>query len=377
MGGRSGTSVRRQTLNAEAKTGIGAALGVLLIVAGVEVVGGTGTSAGEWLAIAPFLAAAFAPWRPVAAVGVLAFTLAAVTAMLEPGGLTLGDVAMLIGLAMATMAAIAVSIFRQIQNERYADLVKLATVTQEAVLRPFGPQVGQLAVAGRYVSASAAADIGGDLYEALDTPFGVRMIIGDVTGKGLDAIRMANLVLGAYRQVAFERSDLRDIVADLDRTVSRAAGEEEFVTAALVEERGGTLTVLNCGHPGPLLLRQGRVIPLDPPRTAPPLGLGPKVEARVEHLEPGDRLLLYTDGLAEARRAGEFFPTPTRAWALLGHGTVEHGLASLESALVEWVPRGELEDDIALLLLEYTGAAPEAEPAVPSWQIGGAPAGRP
>ena len=61
---------------------------------------------------------------------------------------------------------------------------------------------------------------------------------------------------------------------------------------------------------------------------------------------------------------------------LLGHGTVKHGLASLESALVEWVPHGELEDDIALLLLEYTGAAPEADPAVPSWQIGGTPANR-
>src|SRR5690606_40347365 len=59
---------------------------------------------------------------------------------------------------------------------------------------------------------------------------------------------------------------------------------------SLVEERGGTLTVVNCGHPAPLLLRHGRVIPLDPPQTAPPLGLSPKVQPRVEHLEPGDRL---------------------------------------------------------------------------------------
>jgi serine phosphatase RsbU (regulator of sigma subunit) len=233
-----------------------------------------------------------------------------------------------------------------------------------------GPNVGQLAVAGRYVSASEAADIGGDLYEALDTPFGVRMIIGDVKGKGVDAVRLASLVLGAYRQVAFERSDLRDIVTDLDRTVSRFVGDEDFVTAALVEERGGTLTVVNCGHPAPLLLRHGRVISLDPPASAPPLGLAPKVAPRVVHLEPGDRLLLYTDGLADARRAGEFFPTTDRAWALLGHGTVQHGLSSLESALAEWV-RGQFDDDIALLLLEYTGAAPETEPAVPSWEIGG------
>src|SRR6185503_15589732 len=130
------------------------------------------------------------------------------------------------------------------------------------------------------------------------------------------------------------------------------------------------LTVVNCGHPAPLLLRRGQVIALEPPRPAPPLGLSPAVQTRVEHLEPGDRLLLYTDGLAEARRSGEFFPTAERAWALLGHGTVQHGLASLESALVEWV-RGHLDDDIALLLLEYTGAAPPAEPEVPSWDIGG------
>jgi hypothetical protein len=357
---------RRHALTSEAIAGLGAAVGVLLVVTGVQVIAGADATVA-WLVIAPFLAATFAPWRWVVGIGALATAICAVIAALQPQQIY---IATGIGMALATPVAVAVSVIRQAQNERYAELVKLATVAQEAVLSPLGPQVGQLVVAGRYVSASAAADIGGDLYEAVDTPYGVRMIIGDVTGKGIDAVRTASVVLGAYRHVAYERPDLRDVVADLDRAVSRTAGDEEFVTAALVEERGGTLTVVNCGHPAPLLLRHGRAIPLDPPRTAPPLGLQPTVQTRVEHLEPGDRLLLYTDGLAEARRAGEFFPTQERAWALLGHGTVEHGLASLESALVEWV-RGQFNDDIALLLLEYTGAAPEAEPAVPSWEIGG------
>ena len=362
---------RRHPLTAEAWAGLGSAVAVLVVVTGVELLEGPGPAMVPWLAIAPFLAAAFAPWRYVVAVGALATVLAAVNAFFNPLGASEMDIASVVGMSLVTLAAVAVSIVRQVQNERYAQLVKLATVAQETVLSPLGPNVGQLAVAGRYVSASEAADIGGDLYEALDTPFGVRMIIGDVKGKGVDAVRLASLVLGAYRQVAFEQSDLRDIVTDLDRTVSRFVGDEDFVTAALVEERGGTLTVVNCGHPAPLLLRHGRVITLDPPTSAPPLGLGPKVAPRVVHLEPGDRLLLYTDGLADARRAGEFFPTTDRAWALLGHGTVEHGLSSLESALVEWV-RGQFDDDIALLLLEYTGAAPEAESAVPSWEIGGA-----
>lgn len=374
---------RRHALTVEAGAGLGAAIGVLLVVAGVEVIEGPGPGVVAWLAIAPFIAAAFAPWRWVVGVGALATATAALIVCIDTGGseaegeTQLGPV---IGLALATLGSVAVSVIRQTQNERYAELVKLARVAQEAVLSPLGPRVGQLAVAGRYVSASAAADIGGDLYEALDTPFGVRMIIGDVTGKGIDAVRTASLVLGAYRHVAYERSDLRDIVADLDRAVARSAGDEEFVTAALVEERGGTLTVVNCGHPAPLLLRHGRVIPLDPPTTAPPLGLSPKVIPRVERLEPGDRLLLFTDGLGEARRAGrtsgDFFPIQERAWALLGHGTVVHGLASLESALVEWV-RGQFDDDIALLLLEYTGAAPQPEPAVPSWEIGGTAVSRP
>ena len=182
----------------------------------------------------------------------------------------------------------------------------------------------------------------------------MRIIIGDVRGKGLDAVRLASIVLGSYRHVAYERADLRAIVADLDRAVARSVGDEDFVTAALVEERGGTLTIVNCGHPAPLLLRRGEVIPLEPPAPAPPLGFMPVVRPRVERLEPGDRLLLFTDGLGEARRDGEFFPTADRAWRLLGHGTVGDGLASLETALVEWV-HGRLDDDIALVLLEYTG----------------------
>jgi len=359
---------RRSTLTPEATAGLGAALAVVLIVSVIQLVGGSSAMVVGWLAIAPFLAAAFAPWRYVVGIGLLAATTTLITGVARSAQLE-SLVASVLGMVLVTTGAVAVAVVRQSQASRYAELSRLAEIAREAVLRPIGPQVGQLAVAGRYVSASAAAGVGGDLYEALDTRYGVRMIIGDVRGKGIDAVRLASIVLGAYRHVAYETPDLRAVVTELDKAVSRAIGDEDFVTAALVEERGGTLTVVNCGHPSPLLLRHGRAIVLDPEEPAPPLGLGPVVSARVEHLEPGDRLLLYTDGLAEARRAGEFFPTVDRAWGLLGHGTVEHGLSSLESALGAWV-RGRFDDDIALILLEYTGAAPEPERAVPSWEIG-------
>jgi phosphoserine phosphatase RsbU/P len=95
----------------------------------------------------------------------------------------------------------------------------------------------------------------------------------------------------------------------------------------------------------------------------------PAPEPRTQRLEPGDRILVFTDGLTEARREGEFFPLHERSWRILGHGTVEDGLTSLENALSTWVS-GQLDDDIALLLFEYSGGATEREPAqrTPVWE---------
>ena len=359
----------RGPMSSNFRAGIGTALVLLAIIVAVELADGPAPNYIGLLAAVPFLTAVFVPWREVLAVGALATAVGILFGSL-PDGLTMQTSVNITGIMLSTAIAAVAGTLRAKQAERLVEMSRLASVAQTAVLQPLGPRVGPLAVAGRYISASATAVIGGDLYEALDTPYGVRMIIGDVRGKGLDAVRLASIVLGSYRHVAYERPDLSEVVADLDRAVSRSVGDEDFVTAALVEERGGTLTIINCGHPAPLLLRRGEVIPLEPPASAPPLGFMPAAIPRVERLEPGDRLLLYTDGLAEARRDGEFFPTAARAWRLLGHGTVGDGLASLESALSEWV-QGQLDDDIALVLMEYAGtASAPARAAVPSWELG-------
>ncbi|MEV4662428.1 PP2C family protein-serine/threonine phosphatase [Micromonospora echinofusca] len=357
-------------LSPGSRAGLGAAFVLLAIVSAVELADGRPANYIALMVAAPFLTAALASWRITLGVGLAATALGAGFALWEEA-VALPTTVAVAGIALGTAIAVATAAVRQRQAERIAELSRLASVAQQAVLRPLGPQVGSLSVAARYISSTATAEIGGDLYEAVDTPYGVRMIIGDVRGKGLDAVRLASIVLGSYRHVAYERADLRAVVTDLDRAVARSVGDEDFVTAALVEERGGTLTIVNCGHPPPLLLRRGAVIPLEPPAPAPPLGFMPVVRPRVERLEPGDRLLLFTDGLGEARRDGEFFPTADRAWRLLGHGTVGDGLASLETALVEWV-HGRLDDDIALVLMEYTGSRGAATVAVPSWEVGAA-----
>lgn len=378
MGSGDGGSGRRESRgpdspgavpNAQAGVTAAAVLAVLIIV--LDAVEGPRAEFVGLLVGPPFLAAAFAPYRPVLAVGGLCTLLGVAWGAASGDTASRPQVIRVIAIVLATVLAAVVGSVRERTNRRVVALSQLADVAQQAVLRPIAPQVGALTLAVRYVSASAEADIGGDLYEALETPYGVRLVIGDVRGKGLDAVRLASTVLGSYRHVAHERADLRAVVADLDRAVARSVGYEDFVTAAVVEERGGQLTILNCGHPPPLLLRRGKVISLDPPAPAPPLGFLPVARPRVDRLEPGDRLLLYTDGLAEARREGEFFPLSERAWAILGHGTVEDGLTSLENALTDWVG-GVLDDDIALVLVEYTGATPAtarsaAARSAPAW----------
>lgn len=362
------TGARRP--RADSSTSIGAGIVLLVLVVVVESAADTGPEVLSLLALPAFIAATFASWRPVAILGGVCAITGGVIVFTTYPQVALAPTPQLVDLLtvlIASGSAVVVSVARQRQQARWSALSRLASVAQQAVLRPIGPVVGQLKLGGRYVSASDHADIGGDLYEAIDTPYGSRLIIGDVRGKGLPAVRLASTVLGSFRHVAHERADIRTVVSDLDRAVARGAGYEDFVTAAFLEIRGGTLTILNCGHPAPLLLRRGELKLLTPPVPAPPLGFMPVVKPLTMRLEPGDRLLLYTDGLAEARRDGVFFPVAERAWGLLGHGSIVDGLASLESALRSWVG-GPLGDDIALMLMEYIG--PDADLAT-SWSTMG------
>ncbi|WP_460496405.1 PP2C family protein-serine/threonine phosphatase [Glycomyces tarimensis] len=332
----------------------------IMVLVGLQLAVRDQTDAVPWLALPPLVASAFLTWRWVVAVGALSLTGSFVYLWVASDFEfvdTLGHAMDFLVVCAAIVISVAVAVVRERDDDRLRRLTQLASVVQQAILRPIDNRLGPFDIAARYVSARSGAEIGGDLYEALDTDFGVRIIIGDVRGKGLDAVRLSSTVLGSYRHVAFERSDQRCMVSDLDHAVARNAGEEDFVTAILLQERGGTLEILNCGHPPPMLVRDGVASYLEPESMAPPLGLGPAVRELTVRLQPGDRIFLYTDGLAEARKDGEFFPIKDRAWSLIGHGNVGDGLASLETALRRWVG-GPLTDDIALLLLDYR---PEAD----------------
>lgn len=240
---------------------------------------------------------------------------------------------------------------RQEREEALVRMTRVAEVAQGTILRPVPAACGPVALAARYVSASAEALVGGDLYDVAETPAGVRLVVGDVRGKGLEAVRLAAAVLGSFRHAAFDQEHLTDVAAALDATVVRTGGPEDFVTAVLVEVgTDGTATVANCGHPPPLRVGPWGVALLEVP-PAFPLGLGSEPHVAVCPLAPGERLLLYTDGLAEARdERGAFLPLEAAAAALVGVG-LEDALDRLLARLRDHVGSG-FADDLALMLVE-------------------------
>jgi phosphoserine phosphatase RsbU/P len=259
-----------------------------------------------------------------------------------------------VAIGVATVLSGVVARVRVEREGRLRAVTRVAEVAQRALLGGVPPALGSLRLAVLYASASAEASIGGDFYEALETPHGVRLLVGDVRGKGLDAVRLAGVVLGSFRDAAQDHPDLAQVTAALDRSVTRAIGPEDFVTAVLVQVLGdGSAIVVNCGHPAPLLVRAGQATELDPPEPAPPLGLGPCPEPLRLRLALGDRILLYTDGASEARARGGFFPLQAAAAFALVSADLEAGLESLWAELQRHVA-GQLHDDVALLLIEHS-----------------------
>ncbi len=171
------------------------------------------------------------------------------------------------------------------QERRIADVTSVAEAAQRALLRPPPPRLGPLGFDVVYVAAAAEATVGGDLYEAVATrEHGIRVIMGDVRGKGLGAIELATDVLGMFRELAHDTCTLSELAARLDAGLGRGGmgRHEEFVTALLVEidPESGQTSIFNCGHPPPLLIPAAYddaatrgVTLMEVPAPAPPLGL--------------------------------------------------------------------------------------------------------
>jgi serine phosphatase RsbU (regulator of sigma subunit) len=246
-----------------------------------------------------------------------------------------------------------------VQTGRLAAVRRVAEAAQHAILPPVPQRVGPLQLTAAYVSAAEEAQVGGDLYEVVHHGDAVRLLVGDVRGKGLEAVRLATVVLGEFRAAAAALDMISEVAVQMDTRLADYLDEEDFMTALLAEIReDGHCALVRCGHPPAMLARDGGVSEMTGPATVP-LGLGVAPPVIETQLKPGDRLLLYTDGLIEARSADGRFVDPRSVIAPLASGPLSDVLETLLAALHEAIG-GELDDDLALLAAEYRpeGAAP-------------------
>ncbi|RFU87581.1 serine/threonine-protein phosphatase [Streptomyces triticagri] len=281
--------------------------------------------------------------------------------------------------------AVALHLIVARHGRRLATARGMAETVQRAVLPPPPQRTGTLDVAARYEAAEADALIGGDLYAVQETPYGVRVLVGDVRGKGMQAVRAVATTIGVFREAAEQQADLAAVADRLDLAVQRGtrlaegpAVSEGFVTAVLAEldQDRNLLRVVNRGHPGPLLLtpvenvdtpdgRPVRVRTVEPDVPALPLGMGDLGSEPTESVEvafpPGTTLLAFTDGLSEARdRDGAFFDPVT---ALRNHSftTPDRLLDTLLDA-VHRHTNGRQADDMALLAVTRTDGTSAGRP---------------
>ncbi|MFR9793105.1 PP2C family protein-serine/threonine phosphatase [Streptomyces sp. MB22_4] len=234
----------------------------------------------------------------------------------------------LLTIAFVALLSVFVSFVRSRRDAQLQVERAIGEAVQQAVMPPLPQRVGRVGCAGFYRAAENGTLVGGDFFDVREGPSGVRAVMGDVRGHGLTAVATVVSLLGAFREAALDQQDLESVAARMDRRLEVDAAArpdgELFATAVLVEfpADARTVRVVACGHPAPVLLREGdaREITLTP---GTPLGIGlvgvdPPKEVTVP-LEPGDRLLLASDGVWEARnRSGVFYPLPDRLAALAG-----------------------------------------------------------
>ncbi|MEU2556572.1 PP2C family protein-serine/threonine phosphatase [Streptomyces sp. NPDC014684] len=304
-------------------------------------------------AIPPLAVLSYGPWATAALGGAVVVVLnVPATHLNRPGNTDL------LTIVFVALLSVFVSYVRSHRDAQLAVERAIGEAVQRAVMPPLPERVGRIGCAGFYRAAQDGTLVGGDFFDVRDGPGGVRAVMGDVRGHGLAAMATVVSLMGAFREAALDQPGLEGVAARMDRRLAvDSAGDgqtEVFATAVLLEFTGdgGAVRVLACGHPPPVLLHAGqaREVTVTP---GPPLGIGlvgldpPKEVTLV--LATGDRLLLASDGVWEARNAsGAFYPLPERLARLAGAGEAElPGAVWADLARLGY----EVRDDVTMLVL--------------------------
>lgn len=243
----------------------------------------------------------------------------------------------------------------QWERQRMEEELRIARGIQESLLPRQLPSAGWLRAAG---SSIPSREVGGDYYDVRQFAGDCwAAVMADVSGKGVGAALLAALLQGMFLAAPYTRLSLGEMMARVNRFLNERTGGEQYATAVYATiDSDGRLRIINAGHPPPYLLRRSRIERL--PAQALPVGLIEETTYPVSEttLEPGDKLVLYTDGLSEASNAaGDFFGLKRIEQVLRAHAAASAGALhdTLLRAVATFTAGAEQRDDISLLVLEF------------------------
>lgn len=233
----------------------------------------------------------------------------------------------------------------------------LAAEIQWDLLPPLSYGDARVVIAG---ALEPAYEIGGDTFDYAVDDDTAHLLVLDAIGHGLGAALLANAAVGAYRHARRDLLELPETAAEADEVIASQFGPERFATAVLARLDLGTglLRWVNAGHPPPLVLRNGGLV--RPPACPPDLPLGLQQGKRQScemALQPGDRVLLYTDGIVEARSPdGEFFGEDRLTDFVVRSASAGYPAPETLRRLMREIlthQADQLQDDASIVILEW------------------------
>jgi serine phosphatase RsbU (regulator of sigma subunit) len=240
-----------------------------------------------------------------------------------------------------------------IENARlYSQLERVATTLQRSLLPPDLPEVPGWTFRSLYLPAGGEADVGGDFYDVFPTAAGWMAVMGDVVGRGPAAASLTAMGRYTLRTAGSLVGTPTMGLARLNENL-RQRGDMALCTAAVVllRDDGTEATLVCAGHPLPYLIRNGRADQVG--RIGPLLGAfdhGHWLSATLD-IQPGDVLVMYTDGVLDARGAEGRFGEERLEVTLTGTTSADDAVERIRSALVEFAGE-EQDDDTAVLALQ-------------------------
>jgi phosphoserine phosphatase RsbU/P len=256
--------------------------------------------------------------------------------------------------AIATEAAQLIENARLVQAEeagrRYQQELSIAAQIQQRLLAVTLPEVPFARVLGRNMSCK---EIGGDFFEAVNTPEGLAVVLADVSGKGVSAALLASILQGMVYSQLISGMPLTEIVAAVNRFFTYKHIGEKYATMIITRLRNdGDLEYVNCGHVPPVWICGNEV--LRPSHGNLPVGLLADATYSSDRcqMKAGDRLILVTDGVTEAENArGDMFDSE-RLERVAGKS---RSMEDIFSAVADFCGGTPLNDDCTVVELAYTG----------------------